>query len=84
MSAGSSHVAGVVLRRELVAADDEALHGQPLRDDMEDVLDAVPLLGGRVVLADRAARDDAAEVLHHLQHGLERLAAHLDTTRGDE
>src|SRR5436190_17151804 len=53
---------------------DEALHAEPLGDDPEDVARAGRALR-LAVSRDHPARDDAAEVLHVLERGVEDVAA---------
>jgi hypothetical protein len=54
--------------------NNETAHGQALGDDLHEVLDRVLVLGLEIVLGDHAASDDAAEVVHAGDGGLELLA----------
>jgi len=64
-----------VPRTHVGVTNDETAHSQALGDDLHEVLDGVLVLGLEVVLADHAAGDDAAEVVHAGDGGLELLAA---------
>ena len=64
-----------VLGAHVLVADDEAAHGQTLGHNVHEVLDRVGLVRLVVVLGDHTAGDDAAEVVHGVDGGLELLAA---------
>lgn len=67
----------VVPGAHVLVSNNEAANGKALGDDLHQVADRVLLAGLGVVLADHAAGDDAAEVVHGVDGGLELLAAHV-------
>ena len=67
----------VILIGKAFVVQNEPSHRDPLADQVEQIPDRIPLGGGLVVLGDHAADDDAAEVVHGVDGGLEVLAAHV-------
>jgi hypothetical protein len=66
-----------VLGTHTLVTDDEALDLQALCDDLHEVADGVLLAGSGVVLRDHAAADDATEVVHGSDCGLEVLTTNV-------
>jgi hypothetical protein len=66
-----------VLGSHTLVTDDEALDLQALCDDLHEVADGVLLAGSGVVLRNHAAADDATEVVHGSNCGLEVLTTNV-------
>lgn len=63
----------------MAASYDEALHLDPVPNDVHEVVDPIRLRRGFVVLRDHTTGDDTAEGVHVCDCRLKLLATHLRT-----